>query len=556
MRIAGEVRRGRSKTKMVTAAALALAMGVVRPTRATEPTARQPASTAGAAGDSRGGAPSSRGRGARPRTVFIPSSNNPLVAIRVLFRLGAADDPPGKEGLAALTADIMGQGGTKRRTYAEVLDALYPLAAQIRVTGDKETMVFEGTVHRDNLAAFADLIAEQILEPRFADDDFTRNRQDAIDQVTKTLRGNNDEELGKQALGTLMYGAHPYGHPTVGTVAGLSAVTVEDVKSFYARTFARDRLIVGVAGGYPDGFAAAFADRFRALPAKSPPPPKLPKLAARPQGRGGAGKVVDKSSPGTGAEVLLVQKDARAVAMSLGHPIGITRADPDFYPLTVARSYLGEHRTFNGVLMNRLRGDRGLNYGDYAYVENFIQDGWSTFPLANIPRRQQHFEIWLRPVPPQNALFALRGAVYYTRKLIAEGIPQAGFESTKKFLLNYADLWTQDVSRRLGYAMDAAIYGKDLVGELKKRLPAMKRSDVDRAVRKHLQMNDFSAVLVTDRAAELREALLSGKPTPITYDTKGTPDAVLAEDKLIEKEPLPVGPENVRVVPVEALFEK
>jgi zinc protease len=69
-------------------------------------------------------------------------------------------------------------------------------------------------------------------------------------------------------------------------------------------------------------------------------------------------------------------------------------------------------------------------------------------------------------------------------------------------------------------------------------------------------MDSFSAVLVTDRAAELRDTLLSGKPTPITYDTKGTPDAVLAEDKLIEKEPLPIRPEAVRVVPVETLFEK
>ena len=133
----------------------------------------------------------------------------------------------------------------------------------------------------------------------------------------------------------------------------------------------------------------------------------------------------------------------------------MTRKDPDFYPLTVARSYLGEHRTFNGVLMNQLREVRGLNYGDYAYIENFIQDGWTTFPLPNIARRQQHFEIWLRPVPPHNGLFALRAALYETDKLIRDGIPQAGFEATKTFLMNYSNLWAQDVSRRLGYAIDA-----------------------------------------------------------------------------------------------------
>ena len=171
---------------------------------------------------------------------------------------------------------MLGKGGSKARSYAELLDALYPLAAQIRVYGDKESIVFEGTVHRDNLARFADLLAEQVLTPRFADDDFTRNRQDALDYITKTLRGNADEDLGKQAMATVMYRGHPYGWPTQGTVAGLNAITLEDVRKLYASHFARDRLVVGVAGGYPDGFAEAFAKRFAALPAKAPPLPKLP----------------------------------------------------------------------------------------------------------------------------------------------------------------------------------------------------------------------------------------------------------------------------------------
>ncbi len=476
---------------------------------------------------------------AMPRTVFIPSPHSPLVAIRLFFQVGSVDDPPGKEGLAALTSDVLGQGGSKRRTYAEVLDALYPLAAHIRVIGDVESIVFEGMVHRDNLAAFADLMAEQVLGPRFAEDDFSRNRQNAIDYLTKSLRGNDDEELGKQALGSIMYAGHPYRRPAPGTATGLAAITADDVRQFYASHFTRDRLIVGVAGGYPDGFAEAFAARFTALAARGTPLQKLPKPAAR-----------------KGAEILIVEKDARANAISLGYPISITRSDPDFYPLTVARSYLGEHRTFNGVLMNRLRADRGLNYGDYAYIENFIQDGWSTFPHPNVPRRQQHFEIWLRPVPPQNALFALRGAVYYTRRLIEKGIPAEGFESTRRFLLSYADLWTQDISRRLGYEIDARVTGKDLLKELKARLPKMKKSDVDRAIRKHLQMDNFAVAIVADKAADLRARLLDGKPTPIAYDTGGTSSAILEEDKLIEKEPLPINPDSIRIVPVDQMFER
>ena len=47
----------------------------------------------------------------------------------------------------------------------------------------------------------------------------------------------------------------------------------------------------------------------------------------------------------------------------------MTRRDDEFYALAVANSYLGEHRTFNGKLMQDLRGKRGLNYGDYSYDE-------------------------------------------------------------------------------------------------------------------------------------------------------------------------------------------
>ncbi|HEY2899169.1 MAG TPA: pitrilysin family protein [Polyangia bacterium] len=474
-----------------------------------------------------------------PKTVFVRSPDNPLVAIRIVFRVGAVDDPKGKEGLAALTAEMVGRGGTRARTYAEVLDALYPMAAQIGVYADKESVVFEGMVHRDNLAAFAELLAQQILTPRFADDDFTRNRQDAIDAITKSLRGNADEELGKQAMAAVLFQGHPYGYPSEGTVAGLQAISLDDVRQFFARHFAQDRMIVGVAGGYPDGFAEAFARRFAALPSKSPPLPVLPRPPAL-----------------RGTQVLIVEKDARADAISVGHAISVTRHDADFYPLCVARSYLGEHRTFSGLLMNELRGNRGLNYGDYAYVENFIQDGWSTFPLPNIPRRQQHFELWLRPVPPQNALFALRAALFETDRLIHDGISEAAFQATKVFLTNYANLWTQDVSRRLGYAMDAAIYGKDLIAELQARLPKMKKADVDRAVRKHLSLSNLAVAIVAQDGAGLQAKLLSGEPTPITYDTSGTPPEVLAKDRLIERYPLPLTKDAVRVVPVEQMFER
>jgi zinc protease len=489
-----------------------------------------------ATGASRRSAASPKSQG--PISVTLPSPDNPLVAIRLLFRVGSVDDPKGKEGLAALTAAMLGEAGTKRRTWAQVLDALYPMAAHIDTYGDKDAFVFSGLVHRDNLAAYADILAEQILTPRFAKEDFTRQKQDALDEISKHLRGNDDEDLGKQALASVVFAKHAYGHPTTGTIAGLKAITLKDVRQFYADMFTQDRLLVGVAGGYPEGFPESLRERFLALPAKA----KKSKQVVAPARRPG--------------QVLIVEKEARANAVSMGYPLPVSCADDDFYPLYLASSYLGEHRTFTGVLMNELRQKRGLNYGDYAYVQNFIQDGPTTFPLTNIQRRVQQFEIWLRPVPPPTTLFAIRGALYELDKLVREGIPQAGFEATREFLSHYVDLWAQDISRRLGYAIDAQITGKDILAELKARLPGMSKADVDRVIRKYLDPKRVDIAIVSDNAKALRDQLLSGKPTPMTYDTKDTPQEVLDEDKIIERTPLPFTAKQVKILSAGVMFEK
>jgi len=64
-----------------------------------------------------------------------------------------------------------------------------------------------------------------------------------------------------------------------------------------------------------------------------------------------------------------------------------------------------------------LREIRGLNYGDYAYIEFFNQPGFQFFPSPNIARRAQAFEIWIRPVVPANAQMSMRIALYELQKL-------------------------------------------------------------------------------------------------------------------------------------------
>ncbi len=264
---------------------------------------------------------------------------------------------------------------------------------------------------------------------------------------------------------------------------------------------------------------------------------------------------LDPPGASSGLDVTIVAKPAEATAISIGFPIDVTRRDDEFYALAVANSYLGEHRTFNGKLMQDLRGKRGLNYGDYSYIEDFIQEGMSTFQVPNNPRRQQYFSIWVRPVPKDKAVFALRAALWELNRLTAEGMSPAEFEATRSFLLNYSKLWVQTLSRRLGYAIDGRFYARDdLVTELAGRLPRLTVEQVNAAVRKHLKPAGMKIAIVAQNGDELRELLSSGRPSPISYDTQGTPEDILAEDKKIET--FPLANVTVQIVPVERMFEE
>jgi len=472
-------------------------------------------------------------------TTELPSPTSPLIAFRILFRVGSINDPAGKEGIAALTARVMANGGTPTLTYKEVVEALYPMAASTSVHVDKEVTVFEGNVHRDHLDAFYRIASDLILRSRWDPSDFKRNRDDQINYIKNTLRGNDDENLGKEALNNFIYENHPYGHLVAGTVVGVSGLTLADLKEFAATHYTQANLEIGIAGGYPEGFMDRVRGDFSVLPAGESLPDALP-----------------DPRPFEGIEVLIVEKENIATAISLGFPVALTRSDRDFYALMVANSYLGEHRTFNGILMQRMRGARGLNYGDYSYMENFIQDGGSTFPVPNIPRGQQFFSIWIRPVAHENAHFALRQAVRELAMLVENGMSEEDFEATRKFLINYSKLWVQTASRRLGYLMDSKWYGTDyFIDRIAQELPALTVEEVNAAIRMYLQADDMKVVLVTRNGGALRDALVSDAVSSISYQTPGTPQEILAEDKLIESYPLRVDKERVRVVSAQEMFE-
>jgi zinc protease len=468
-------------------------------------------------------------------------NRSPLVSFRILFMTGSAFDPKGKEGLASLTAAMLAEGGSRARTYAEITDAMYPMATSFDWQVDKEMTVFSGTTHADNLEKYYSLIREMLLDPGFREDDLQRLKEEAINYLKNSLRGGNDEELGKEVLYTMIYpSSHPYGHQNMGSVSALEKLTVKDLRDFYQANYTRANLVIGLAGGYPADFAKRVDADFAKLPTGA-----IDQFSAK----------LAQPKLDAGTRIEIVERETRSTAVSLGFPINVTRADKDWPALAIVASYFGQHRSSNSYLFQRLREARGLNYGDYAYIEYFPRGMFVFQPDPNLGRQLQIFQMWIRPVEPQNGQFVLRAALYEYDKLVREGMSQEAFESTREFLSKYVNVLTSTQDAQLGYALDSRYYKiKDYPTYMREQLARLTLEDVNRAIKQYLKPDTMRIAIITKDGAALRDAILSNKPSPITYNAP-KPKEITDEDKTIESYKIVVKPADITVVNVDQVFQ-
>jgi zinc protease len=471
------------------------------------------------------------------QNVFLPSKS-PLISMRIQFLTGSMDDPAGKEGVAALTAAMLSQGGTKNLTYDQIVEQFYPIAAGFGAQTDKEMTTFVGETHVDNLDKYYGIIRQMLLEPGFREDDFARLKQDALNYLKTGLRESNDEELGKERLYNIIYSGTPYENHSTGRVSSLEKLTLQDVKDFYAKNYTRANLVLGLSGGFDQNFSNRLTSDFGKLAEGKRANRKMnaPKLAE-------------------GMKIDIVQRETRATAISLGFPIEVNRASKDYAALALVASYFGQHRSSNSYLYGRLRELRGLNYGDYAYIEYFPRGMYRFEPAPNLARQSQIFQIWIRPVQPENANFTLRAALYEYDKLVKNGIDQKTFEETRDFLSKYVNILTQTKDDELGYALDSKYYGIANYNDyMKTQLAKLTLADVNRAVKKYLATKNMRVVMITKDAEGLRNAIVNNTPATISYASP-KPAEITNEDKIIFTYPIPVKAADVTITPVGRVFE-
>ena len=472
-------------------------------------------------------------------TVLDKTNDSPLIDVNFLFYTGAAADPADKKGVAALLARMLTQGGSQTRSYQEIQQGLYPLAGQFSSQLDKEMMSFTGRVHKDNAESWYQLISDQLLNPGWREDDFKRLKKELIDSIKSGLKASNDEELGKEVLYSELYKGHAYEYYNSGDLSDLSTITLDDVKAFYQAQLTQAKLHVGITGALSSELKKKMFTDLARLPVGNE---KRLKIAKAPVLKG--------------HHATVVEKNAQSTAVSFGFPIDTIRNNKDWAALWLVRSYFGEHRSSNSYLYQQIRQARGMNYGDYAYIEYFPRGMYQTKPDANLGRSSQIFQVWLRPLRSNNdAHFATRAALYELDKLIENGMSEKDFQATRNYLTNYAPQLVASQDQQLGYALDSEFYQTDeFVKYVREQFAKLSLADVNRVIKANLQTDNIHYVFISADGEDMKKRLLSEQVSPLQYNSD-KPAELLATDKVIENYKLNLPSTNVKVLAVDTVFE-
>jgi zinc protease len=268
----------------------------------------------------------------------------PLVAMEYSFLGGAAQDPQGKAGAAALLAGLLdeGAGDLDAEAFHRALDD-----HAIRLSFKAERDDFGGhlqTLSRHTAKAF-ELLALAVNAPRFDEAPLERVRG----QVNAMLKreSKDPDAMAAQAWRRAAWPGHPYSRASRGELGEVDAVTREDLVALHQKLLARDTLKIAVVGAIDAASLGGYLDAvFAGLPQKAALTP-VPAIEVS----------------GLGQRIV-VDFDVPQANIRFGRP-GVARRDPDYISAMVVNHILGGG-SFTSRLFQEVREKRGLTYSVYS----------------------------------------------------------------------------------------------------------------------------------------------------------------------------------------------
>ncbi|MCW5799063.1 MAG: Putative Zn-dependent peptidase, M16 family [Nitrospira sp.] len=286
--------------------------------------------------------------------LFLEQHFLPTVEIHALVKVGSAQDPPDKAGLANLTASLLDEG-TQTRTSRQIAEQIDFVGGSLAAHAAEDfTTASARVLKKDADLGFA-LLADVLQHPAFHKQEFERVRTQILGEIL-----SDDDDPGNVAMKAfhqLIFHGHPYSWPAHGSEDTLSKITVADVQQFHAREYVPNQTILVIVGDLTQEQAATLVQTHFGSWKKG-----TPSLYQ-----------IKKPTPIDRKMVQLIEKDLTQSTIVLGHT-GISRTNPDYYAVTVMNYILGAGG-FSSRLMDSIRDKQGLAYGIMSQFDSRLLPG-------------------------------------------------------------------------------------------------------------------------------------------------------------------------------------
>jgi predicted Zn-dependent peptidase len=401
---------------------------------------------------------------------LLEDASLPIVDLRILIRGGTFAEPPGKAGVAELTADLMRTGGTTTRDPNAVDEELDFLAANVAIGVEDLTGSASLSILSKELDKGLAILMDLLRNPAF--------RQDKLDtlkvQMLDGLKSRNDRTAAIEAreVNLLFYGPD-YPINKIATKASIESITREDLQAFHKGWVNPSRFIVAAAGAFKkDELAAKLEAAFKEWPAAGEAP---------------AGPVVaPKVSHDPKPSIYCFHKEGKNITqgrVTLGH-MGVTLHHPDVQAIRVMSYILGAGG-FSSHLMQRVRTQEGLAYD----VRSDLRPGFVyPFPFKIVFQSKN-----------ESVAYAAKLCLEEVERMRTQGVSAEELRAAQQFYLDaFPGLFFQTKMQTASTFAQAEMLGfpKDYYTTYREKIAKLTPEDIRRAAREHLHPEKFAWVVV------------------------------------------------------------
>ena len=212
------------------------------------------------------------------KVVVIPDHRTPVVTQMIWYKVGSADETPGKSGLAHFLEHLMFKG-TSKHPAGEFSQTVLKIGGNENAFTSTDYTGYFQRVPRDQLGTMMEFEADRMTGLILKDENVLPERDVVLEEYNMRVANNPEARLTEQIMAAL-YLNHPYGRPVIGWHQEIEKLDREDALAFYKRFYAPNNATLVIAGDVDEKDVRPMAERTFGQVA---PQPSIPARRLRPQ---------------------------------------------------------------------------------------------------------------------------------------------------------------------------------------------------------------------------------------------------------------------------------